>query len=258
MWVKNFLVTLNKVDTEGGVFFSQAVYGKFHELQLFLFKLRERLLSSNEKIVGLSDLEFIDTIFRGRPGNPGMAALLKDDLGSYRNLSIQVRSDTDTVLMLDDQLKEITEINENPHNVFYKDYGCPPVGSSLNELEQREYVLALRNEIIQISDAALLTPTAGILAIEKILKKQPGFEKNLRNLHKYITHEILKKPKEHINNTDSLIISHLIDSFHLIDLALFVEDNFGIRLDDEELNTKHFDTILELAALIYDRQIEKG
>jgi len=33
-----------------------------------------------------------------------------------------------------------------------------------------------------------------------------------------------------------LISSGLIDSFHLVDLSLFVEEKFGARIDDSELN----------------------
>ena len=52
----------------------------------------------------------------------------------------------------------------------------------------------------------------------------------------------------------ALISSGLIDSFHLVDLALFVEDTFGVRLDDGELNAQCFDTIAQLTALIVQRQ----
>ncbi len=41
--------------------------------------------------------------------------------------------------------------------------------------------------------------------------------------------------------------------FHLVDLALFVEDAFGVRLDDTELNSGTFDTLSQLADLIHQR-----
>ena len=46
----------------------------------------------------------------------------------------------------------------------------------------------------------------------------------------------------------------VIDSFHLVDLAAFVEDRFGVRLDDTELNADTFDTLDQLAAIIRERQ----
>lgn len=69
-------------------------------------------------------------------------------------------------------------------------------------------------------------------------------------LSNYLTVEILKQPQKKIARDEALISSGLIDSFSLIDLALYVEDNFGVQIDDTELNADTFDTLVELAALI--------
>lgn len=257
VWVKDFLASLNKVDTEGGVFFSQAVYEKFHELQLFLFKLKEQLLSSNQEKVGLSDLDFIDAIFRGRPGNLGMAAYLKDDLGNYQDLSIQSRSEHQTTVIFANKLKELTEIVQDPKSVFYKDYSCPPVGASVKEKEQYIDILTLRNELQQISNAVLFRPTVGMVSIESILRKQPEFDRIIKNLHEFITYQVLKKPELHISATESMVLSGLIDSFSLMDLAIKIEDDYSVRLEDKELNTEYFDTLLELSAIVYARKTNK-
>jgi acyl carrier protein len=45
----------------------------------------------------------------------------------------------------------------------------------------------------------------------------------------------------------------LIDSFSLVDLALFVEDTFNVHLDDSELNEETFDTRDQLAELVASR-----
>jgi acyl carrier protein len=73
-------------------------------------------------------------------------------------------------------------------------------------------------------------------------------------LAKYIAEKILRQPKRAIAPGDKLISSGLIDSFHLVDLALFVEETFRVRLDDTELNAQTFDTLAALAALIRNRQ----
>jgi acyl carrier protein len=39
-----------------------------------------------------------------------------------------------------------------------------------------------------------------------------------------------------------------------VDLALLVEDTYGARIDDSELNADTFDTLEQLAALIRDRK----
>jgi len=69
----------------------------------------------------------------------------------------------------------------------------------------------------------------------------------------FIAKEILKQPKRVIQDQDALISSGMIDSFHLVDIALFVEKAFGVKIEDTELNAETFDTLAELAALIQQR-----
>ena len=73
-------------------------------------------------------------------------------------------------------------------------------------------------------------------------------------LAQQIAADILKEPKRVIKPDERLISNGLIDSFHLVDLALFVEDRFGVRIDDADLNASAFDTLDELAGLIRQRQ----
>ena len=73
-------------------------------------------------------------------------------------------------------------------------------------------------------------------------------------LSKYIAVEILKQPNRVINPDEPLLTSGLIDSFHLVDLGLYVDDTFGVRIDDTELNASTFDTLNQLAALIQSRK----
>ncbi len=73
-------------------------------------------------------------------------------------------------------------------------------------------------------------------------------------LGEYIAKKILKQPTRAIKPDEALISSGLIDSFSLVDLAMFVEDQFGVRLDDAELNAATFDTLAQLAALVEQRQ----
>jgi acyl carrier protein len=73
-------------------------------------------------------------------------------------------------------------------------------------------------------------------------------------LSEFIARDILKQPSRRINPQDKLISSGLIDSFHLVDLALFIEDNFGVHIDDAELNASVFDTLDELVALVNERK----
>ena len=58
----------------------------------------------------------------------------------------------------------------------------------------------------------------------------------ISTLAKFIAEKILKQPNKVITADEALISSGLIDSFSLMDLALFIEDTFGVRVEDTELN----------------------
>lgn len=73
-------------------------------------------------------------------------------------------------------------------------------------------------------------------------------------LQQHVAVEVIHQPKRAIQPDEPLISSGLIDSFHLVDLALFVEDTFGVVIDDAELNSGVFDTLNQLAALIESRR----
>jgi acyl carrier protein len=78
-------------------------------------------------------------------------------------------------------------------------------------------------------------------------------EEIIQKIGHYIANEILKQPNRVIKADQPLISGGLIDSFSLVDLALFVEDNFAVHLDDSELNKETFDTLDQLADLIQSR-----
>lgn len=74
------------------------------------------------------------------------------------------------------------------------------------------------------------------------------------SLAAFIAEKILKQPSRVIAPDETLISSGLIDSFSLMDLALFVEDTFNVRIEDTELNKDTFDTLTQLATLIESRR----
>ncbi|MFZ5881558.1 MAG: acyl carrier protein [Chloroflexota bacterium] len=77
---------------------------------------------------------------------------------------------------------------------------------------------------------------------------------NISKLEQFIAAKILKQPNRKIGADEALISSGLVDSFSLMDIALFVEDSFGVRIEDTELNAQTFDTLTQLAALIESRK----
>jgi acyl carrier protein len=79
-------------------------------------------------------------------------------------------------------------------------------------------------------------------------------DETISNLEKFIATQILKQPNRKITADEPLISSGLIDSFSLMDLALYVEDTFGVRIEDTELNADTFDNLNQLSALIESRK----
>ncbi len=75
----------------------------------------------------------------------------------------------------------------------------------------------------------------------------------IQQLGAYIATNVLKQPNRVLSPDQPLITSGMVDSFSLVDLALFVEDTYHVHLDDSELNSDTFDTLAQLAALIEAR-----
>lgn len=75
-----------------------------------------------------------------------------------------------------------------------------------------------------------------------------------QQLSKYIAVDILKQPERAIAKDEPLISSGLIDSFNRIDLSLFIEDTYGVVIDDKELKAETLDTLEKFATLILARR----
>ena len=53
---------------------------------------------------------------------------------------------------------------------------------------------------------------------------------------------------------DSLLDSGAIDSLGILDVVAFLEEEFGIGLEDDELVPENFDTVVTLARLVESKQ----
>lgn len=73
-------------------------------------------------------------------------------------------------------------------------------------------------------------------------------------LRKFITHELMKDPDYPLRDNESLIAGGLIDSFSLVELQLFIEQQFGIRIEDTAMTAETADTIDAVVSLIEERQ----
>lgn len=72
-------------------------------------------------------------------------------------------------------------------------------------------------------------------------------------LRSHIATQYLNMAPEDLPSDYLLVSTGLIDSFNLVDLALFVEEAFHVHIEDSELNASVFDSVDQLAALIEAR-----
>ena len=70
----------------------------------------------------------------------------------------------------------------------------------------------------------------------------------------FIRSEYVEDPSQVITETTPLISSGLVDSFSMVSLKLFLEEEYGIKLSDAEASTETFDSVKNIMALV-DRKI---
>lgn len=72
-------------------------------------------------------------------------------------------------------------------------------------------------------------------------------------LREFITSQLMRDPKYNLKDDESLIAGGLIDSFSLVELQMFVEQEFGVYIEDTELTTDNVDNINDIVRLIEER-----
>lgn len=56
------------------------------------------------------------------------------------------------------------------------------------------------------------------------------------------------------NDDASFLEEGIVDSVGIMELVLFIEENFGLSVDDEDLTPDNFDSVNKLASYIKRRQ----
>lgn len=79
-------------------------------------------------------------------------------------------------------------------------------------------------------------------------------EEIIQQMTQYIAGSILQHPGQAIDPDEPLLSSGIIDSFSLVDLSIFIENTFGVRIEDTELNADTFDSLSQLADIVLQRQ----
>ncbi len=70
----------------------------------------------------------------------------------------------------------------------------------------------------------------------------------------FILNDMIRDPNYPLQDDEALITGGLIDSFSLVELALFIEENIGIHLDDFELTADNMDTLGAIVSFVAGKQ----
>ena len=74
---------------------------------------------------------------------------------------------------------------------------------------------------------------------------------NSADIHAFIATTLLPgRDVDSFGNVDDLLALGVIDSFGIVELVGFLEERFGIAIDDDDLTPEHFSTVEGIAAFV--------
>lgn len=79
----------------------------------------------------------------------------------------------------------------------------------------------------------------------------------LTSLRNYIKENfLLKSDLAEIGNDDPLLESGIVDSMGILQFVNFIEAEFGVEVDDEEIVPENFETVTNVAAFVRAKRSE--
>ena len=79
----------------------------------------------------------------------------------------------------------------------------------------------------------------------------PVLESVTREVRRYILANFLTgDPEDSLSDDDLLLEGGIIDSGSVMSLVLFLEDRFGIRVEDDDLIVENFATVVRIASFV--------
>lgn len=69
-------------------------------------------------------------------------------------------------------------------------------------------------------------------------------------LRAYITTEVLNSPQFTLGDDEPLVTSGLIGSFSLVDIAMWIEGKYGVRISDSDLLDQKFNSVNDFVRYI--------
>lgn len=81
---------------------------------------------------------------------------------------------------------------------------------------------------------------------------QPPIQEQIRN---FIVENFLFGESNGLSESDSLLEKGIIDSTGVLELIAFIEETYGIKVEDEELSPENLDSILNVTDFILRKQL---
>jgi len=75
-------------------------------------------------------------------------------------------------------------------------------------------------------------------------------EELIKRLERFVCENMLKKPDFELAPDEPLLSSGLLRSINLVELAVFVEKEFGVYVPDTEFGTEKMDNLESMASLV--------
>ena len=83
--------------------------------------------------------------------------------------------------------------------------------------------------------------------------------KNEEMIRSYIAQNILFSENGHPYSDDaSFLDEHIVDSMNVLELVMFVEETFGVAVEDQEIVPENFDSVSKLAAFVRSKLLLSG
>ncbi|HNS63033.1 MAG TPA: acyl carrier protein [Anaerolineaceae bacterium] len=74
-------------------------------------------------------------------------------------------------------------------------------------------------------------------------------------VRKFISETILFSTEGYPYPDDASFLENgIVDSMNVMELVMFVENHFGIKVDDSEIIPDHFDSVQQITAFVHGKQ----
>jgi acyl carrier protein len=78
-----------------------------------------------------------------------------------------------------------------------------------------------------------------------------------KKILEYIREEYLEDDSMELKDDTPLISSGIVDSFSMVSLKMYLEEELGIKMTDEEASTEAFDSVNSILVLVRKKLAEK-